>query len=72
MFKLSRSYKELRERLKFEKIDDMKDLPYAIDIDDYFDNTTVGDKHLPCYVIDIVDEYDNITYMGITNKLREN
>ena len=37
------------------------------DIDDYFDNTTVDDKHLPCEVMDIVDEYDDITYMGITN-----
>ena len=54
MFTLSRSYKELKERLKFEKIDDMKDLPCKIDIDDYFDDTAVDNKHLPYDVIDIV------------------
>ena len=47
MVTLSRSYKELRERLKFEKIDDMKYLPVVVEIDDYLDDTTVDDKHLP-------------------------
>ena len=66
MFTLSRSYKELRERLEVEKIDDIKYLPCVIDIDD----TTVQDEHLPYVVIDIVDEYDDINYLGITNNIK--
>ena len=42
IFTLSRSYKELKERLKFEKTDDMKDLPCCEDSieinDDNVDN----------------------------------
>ena len=64
MFTLSRSYKELRERLGVEKTDDIKYLPCVIDIDD----STVDDEHLPYDVIDIVEEYDDITYLSLTNK----
>ena len=70
LYDVIRSYEELRERLKFEKIDDMKDLPCAVHVDDYFDDPTVDDEHLPCDVVDIVDEYDEMTYMGITNNIK--
>ena len=50
-----------------EKIDNMKCLPCEIKIDDYFDDTVVEDKHLPYDVIDIVEEYDKITYLMLTN-----
>ena len=48
LFTLSRSYKELKERLELEKIYYMKCLPCEIDIDGYFDDTAVDDRHLPC------------------------
>ena len=50
----------------------MKDLPGAVNVDDYFEDTTVCDKLLPGDVINVVDEYDNeiITYMGITNNTK--
>ena len=56
VFKLSRSYKELIERLELEKIDDVKYLPVVVEIDDYLDDTTVDDKHLPHDVMDTVEE----------------
>ena len=58
LFRLKRSYKELIEKLELEKIDDMKYLPVVVDIDNYFDDTVVDDKHLPYDVIDIVNKYD--------------
>ena len=70
VFKLKRSYKELIERLELEKIDNMKYLPCEIKIDDYFDDTVVDDKHLPYEGIDIVNEYDDINYMEITNNIK--
>ena len=30
----------------------------------------VDDDHLPCDVIDIVDEYDDITYLSLTNNIK--
>ena len=65
-FKLSRSYNELIERLELKKIDDIVDLPCEIKTDNYFDDTTVDDKHLPYDVMDIVEEYDKITYLVLT------
>ena len=44
----------------------MKCLPCEIDIDGYFDDTVVDDRHLPCDVMDIVEEYDKITYLMLT------
>ena len=70
MFKLNRGYKELRERLKFEKVDDMKNLPVVVNGNDYFDDTTVNDDHLPCDVIDIVDKYDDVTYLILTENTK--
>ena len=70
MFKLNRGYEGLVKRLKFERVNYMKYLPVVVNGDDYFDDTTVDDEHLPCGVIDIVDEYDDITYMGITNNTK--
>ena len=60
IFTLSRNYKELKERLELEKIDNMQCLPCEIDTDD-FDDTVVDNKHLPYDVIDIVKEYDDRT-----------
>ena len=60
-----RSYKELIEKLKLEKIDDMKCLPCEIKIDD-FDDTVIDDKHLPYDVMNIVEEYDDRTYLMLT------
>ena len=65
VFKLSRSYKELIERLELKKIDDIVDLPCEIQMDDYFDDTVVNDKNLPDVVIDIVNDYDDTNDMGI-------
>ena len=70
VFKLSRSYKELIERLELEKIDDVKYLPVVVGVDDYFDDTTVDDEHLPCIVMDIVDEDDDITYLMLTKNTK--
>ena len=43
------------------------DLPCEIEMDDYFDDAVVDDKHLPVDVIDIVEEYnDKITYLMLT------
>ena len=58
--------KELKERLELKKIDDMKCLPCEIDIDDYFDDTVVDDRHLPYDVMNIVKEYDGRTYLMLT------
>ena len=67
LFMLSRNYEELIERLEVEKINNMKYLPCKIEMDDYFDDTVVNDKHLPNDVIDIVEEYkDKITYLMLT------
>ena len=70
LFEISRSYKELIERLKLERVNYMRYFPVVVDIDDYFDDPTVNDEHLPCNVIDIVGEYDDITYLGITNNIK--
>ena len=43
-----------------------QDLPCAINVEEYFDDTTVGNKHLPGYVTEVVDEYDDITYLILT------
>ena len=50
----------------------IKDLPCAVNVDDYFDDTTVSNKHLPCDVIDVLDVYDDeiITYLGMTNNTK--
>ena len=42
MFKLNRGYKELRERLQFERVNYRKYYGYTVVVnDDYFDETTV-------------------------------
>ena len=70
VFKLNRGYEGLVKRLKCEGVNYMKYLPVVVDVDGYFDDTTVDDEHLPCEVMDIVDEYDDITYLGITNNIK--
>ena len=39
-------------------------------MDDYLDDTTVDDEQLPYDVNDIVDEYDDITYLSLTNNIK--
>ena len=65
-------YKRQVQRLNMGRVDYMKDLPCAVNVDDYFDDTTVDNKHLPCDVIDIVDEYDDeiITCLVMTNNTK--
>ena len=60
------------KRLNIERADYMKDLHCAVNVDEYFDDTTVGNKHLPCDVIDVVDDYDDetITYLVMTNNTK--
>ena len=71
MFKLKRGYGELVKTLNSKRINKIKDLPSAVNVDDYFDDTTVGDKHLPGVIIDVVDEYDDIiTYLRVTNNIK--
>ena len=48
---INRGYEELVKGLKFERVNYMKDLPCAVNVDEYFDDTTVGNKHLPCDVM---------------------
>ena len=45
MFRLNRGYEGLVKGLKFERVNYTKDLPVAVNVDDYFDDTTVGNKH---------------------------
>ena len=71
VFKSDRGYKELIERLGWEKINYMKYLPCKIEIGDYLNNTVVNENNLPYVVIDIVNEYDDTNNMGITKILTE-
>ena len=48
----------------------MKNLLVVVNGDDYFDDTTVNDEHLPCDVIDIVDKYDDLTYLILTENTK--
>ena len=66
IFKSDRGYKELIERLGWEKINYMKCLPYEMKTDDYVDSTAVNEENLPDVVLEIVNEYDDINDRGIT------
>ena len=68
LFRLSRDYEGLAERLNNEKIIiNNRDLPCAV-VDDY--DINIDDKHLPVgrsSVLIVADKCDNeVTYLGLT------
>ena len=66
LYKLKRNYDELRKRLEGVKINNIKYLPVAREIENYFDDVFINNKHLPDV---IVEEYknDETNYLTLTN-----
>ena len=68
MFKIKRGYEELVVRVNIERIVNNEDLLCAVNVDDYFDDNAVDNKHLPGDRIGVLvadDDYDDemITYL---------
>ena len=65
LFKLNRGYNELAERLDITRVNNIEYLP--CEIGSTANDDKVGDiDYLPYEITDVVDEYNDITYLMVT------